>query len=153
MDNYQTYTDQLVALGEKLELGRIIAHGDTDAWEINVDERLTVAAKMTDAGIVLMATVCDLPRRPDADTLRALLEYSAEWSVAEGRRFAIDPEDGSAMLIGDVSAVEMADGTLGYALYSFIDELRAARAWLERSIAAEAAAGLDEIGHENLIRP
>lgn len=57
------------------------------------------------------------------------------------------------MLIADVAPVETTTGGLHDALYAFIDELRACRAGLERSVAGDIATSFQELGLEQVIRP
>ncbi|MEL6197069.1 MAG: hypothetical protein AAFT19_04415 [Pseudomonadota bacterium] len=57
------------------------------------------------------------------------------------------------MLIADVAPVETTTGGLHHALDAFMDELRACRAWLERSVAGDTATSFHDIGLEQVIRP
>lgn len=102
-------------LGQRLDIGQIVAFEGRDYWEIAVDDQIGLTVQGFDDGARLMFQSYVTQVNPDreADYYRLLLEYNYTWDETGGARFALEPERGLVVLQYELPIGQADTETLG----------------------------------------
>lgn len=107
-----------IELGQRLDLGQIVAFEGRDYWEIAVDDQIGITVQSFDDGARLMFQSYVAQANPgrEADYYRLLLEYNYTWDETGGARFALEPEQGLVVLQYELPIDQADTETLGAVL-------------------------------------
>lgn len=105
-DDSSAFQNLMAQVGPALELARVTAYAEDDAWSLVFDDEIgsTIDAEWNESteSVVLTAEVATVPAPARARAFEALLQYNYFWSEHGGVRTALANSSGDVVLLFDL---------------------------------------------------